>query len=478
MFRGSLWWHHVRASTDARIPAVTFTLFPALRNSIPRGVTKLQVTHAVICADHLTMWERPPPHLALLVDQGVPVMAFGKPGPCQALEHCIRGSRPAVAAVEVRCYLRPSMAPIGADHAYAVRTAYIIGLRERLKQNMPNYVTLDAGHCMGSDNPPMPLVDLFVHALTRGDPKPDTVAMYCKDPMTATLWSMVATKHLDVLVGVLAETMEVEEWQDAVMRGGDQPTPPGLEPEFRPRVQALLGQGIPAWAALEDAVLRDSWARKEREQAAAEARSAAKKAAKAKTDAELAAAKAEKARAKAEAEAAERVKGEPHAHLIGIPDSEEGDMPGDQAPATPDNPTIRSARAEEDVDAAHGSPAESGATGPLPRVPSWHSVASEPEEGDAEEEEEEDLPRAPAPAPPRRVAVEREPRVEEALTQPPPRTPKPHTKAGGRPLSQGASPRSDAPVEGVPGSAAERMAAANAALRAQEPKGKRHRKGE
>ena len=58
------------------------------------------------------------------------------------------------------------MPPIGASHAYAVRTAYAIGLWQMVKPGIPNYVTMDAGHCMGNDNPPMPLVDLFVHALT------------------------------------------------------------------------------------------------------------------------------------------------------------------------------------------------------------------------------------------------------------------------------------------------------------------------
>ena len=434
------------------------------------------MTHAVVCADQYTSWDHAPPHLSLMMDKGVPIMVFGRPGPCQAVEHCIRGCRPDVEAVEVRIYVRPTVPPIGATHAYAVRTAYVIGVRDRLKPGIPNYVTVDAGHCMGNDNPPMPLVDLFVHALTRG-PKADTVALYCKDPMTATLWSMVATKALDVVVGVLADTMDAEEWADAVMRGGDQPTPPGLEPEFRQRVQALLAQGIPGWAALEDAVLRDSWARKEREAAEADAKAVAKRAAKARAEALRAKAKAEKARQKAEA-AAEEVKDEPTSHLIGIPESEEHEVPPDAGPATQEDFHIHPSPPEEDVGeegAMNQQPTDSCG---LPRVPSWHSLPSDRDEEDAEErEEEKDLPRAPGPAPPRPVAVDPEPRVEHALTQPPAPKPKPRTKAGGRSLSQGAAARSsEATGEVAMPSALQRMVTANEAVRSQDKKTKRPRK--
>ena len=300
--RGFNAWHSGCAQSNSRVPSVTVSLFAALKGATPREVTTLPVWQCVV----MVCLPVPPCPRQLAGVNGHTPLCYGTASGCDTPTRQLLQDWQELDCVELKVYLRPRMTPIRAKVGYGVQMALLIGKPEELTPGVPNYVSLDEADCMGEGNPPLPLLDFFVHTLCR-PPKPDEedkghwVAIFTGTPVTGTHWALVATSPVDVLLGLATEEADVEGWSHAAMATADEPIPPGLEGTLRHRVQALLWQGIPAWAGLEDALLRESWERREREreQAKAAAKAAAMKAATAKAKAK---AKAKEEEPKAEEE--------------------------------------------------------------------------------------------------------------------------------------------------------------------------------
>ena len=235
------------------------------------------------------------------------------------------------------------------------------------------------------------------------------------------------------------------------------------------RVQGCLQQGIAAWAPLEDAQLRESWSRKDKEK---EAKAKAK-------------APGPKKRAKRERGTGADVKDEEEPHLL---------RTASQVPLTLESVIIPHShpafeKAEEEDD---GSDAPSGAAAEGHGTAEYSAASEEDDPFDVHTDEREGerrvgggalqagaagrAPRAqPAPSrkraagpPPQRAAGQ----AGEGLLQPQPHQqpspPKPHTKAGGRPLSQGhaaAPTAATAPLTPLAQSAADRFTAVESAAR-------------
>ena len=196
-------------------------------------VTSIKVSHAVIMSD---VFPNIPKHLHWLLEAGVPVMAYGRTGPCMQMAREMLLDRPHLISVEVRIYLRPKVPLAGDMHAFVVRTAMMVGTAAQLRASVPNYVSLEEAHCVTEDNPPMPLMDFFIHTVCKKVP-PSTIAIFCRTPLTATHWAMTSIMPLDVVMGLATAEPAHEAWATAVAMAGDDLLPAGLEPEFRERTQ-------------------------------------------------------------------------------------------------------------------------------------------------------------------------------------------------------------------------------------------------
>ena len=96
------------------------------------------------------------------------MLAFGKEMACTELADQCKRDRPEVKALEVKVFLRPGKAmQVSGDLAYTSRTAMVIAGKDNIRPCLPNYVSMDEAHCMHEDNPPLPLVDFFIHAMCK-----------------------------------------------------------------------------------------------------------------------------------------------------------------------------------------------------------------------------------------------------------------------------------------------------------------------
>ena len=257
---------------DPRVPSVSTTVYPALQEGIPPSVLAPKPSHGIIMED---VFAEIPRLLGLMVEHNAPVLVYGSNLSVEAMARMLSKDRPSLIATELKVFIRPTVMRPSDRMAYEVRSATIVAKPDLVRTMLPNYLSVEASHMVCKDNPPLSVLDFFVHLCCR---KVDVtiVALFCASPATATHWSMVSINPVNADVGLPCDQLNTSNWGTAIAAASKDPLPIMLDEEYRTRVQWLLADDVPNWSLFEEMQLRQTWDRRDWERAAVKAKAEAR----------------------------------------------------------------------------------------------------------------------------------------------------------------------------------------------------------
>ena len=230
---------------------------------------------------------KPPiPFLGKLAAEGVPILVYGKPHEVDQARAALSSSA-SMGVREVVVYLREP--EVGDLMAYKVMKACLLGRQGTIPMCCPNYVSVEARDFLPHNALPPVLCELWREHLAGGKPGP--MAVVARDASIGAHLPRCLSHWADVLVAVV-ESAEPDDWAAQITRAVADPVPASCQPRLRKWVVEGLLDGLPSWTHQDEAALRQTYDRRDKEE---EAREAARKA-KAKEKA-----RKEKERRKAEA---------------------------------------------------------------------------------------------------------------------------------------------------------------------------------